>query len=156
MIFFSINRRLSERSPFDGSCCGGYTGGEDTKSCSSDSEPTPPPRYRVVLLGDSATGKTGNTPTITLALLNKLNEFRDMIAQKSIILAALVNQFMTSEYMHTYDASLDDEFGEKTVSILLDGEESEMIFIDHPASEMSVSSAKCRFKLFVKALMVEI
>lgn len=46
---------------------------------------------------------------------------------------------MTSEYMHTYDASLDDEFGEKTVSILLDGEESEMIFIDHPASEMSVS-----------------
>jgi Rad and Gem related GTP binding protein 1 len=46
---------------------------------------------------------------------------------------------MTSEYMHTYDASLDDEFGEKTVSILLDGEESEMIFIDHPSSEMSVS-----------------
>lgn len=45
---------------------------------------------------------------------------------------------MTSEYMHTYDASLDDEFGEKTVSILLDGEESELIFIDHPASEMSV------------------
>jgi len=49
---------------------------------------------------------------------------------------------MTSEYMHTYDASLDDEFGEKTVSILLDGEESEMIFIDHPASEMSVSSSQ--------------
>lgn len=46
---------------------------------------------------------------------------------------------MTSEYMHTYDASLDDEFGEKTVSILLDGEESELIFIDHPATEMSVS-----------------
>lgn len=34
---------------------------------------------------------------------------------------------------------LDDEFGEKTVSILLDGEESEMIFIDHPSAEMSVS-----------------
>lgn len=45
---------------------------------------------------------------------------------------------MTSEYMHTYDASLDDEFGEKTVSVLLDGEESELIFIDHPAIEMSV------------------
>jgi Rad/Gem-related GTP binding protein 1 len=42
--------------------------------------------------------------------------------------------------MHTYDASLDDEFGEKTVSILLDGEESELIFIDHPAIEMSVSN----------------
>jgi hypothetical protein len=33
----------------------------------------------------------------------------------------------------------DDEFGEKTVSVLLDGEESEMIFIDHPSVEMSVS-----------------
>jgi hypothetical protein len=33
----------------------------------------------------------------------------------------------------------DDEFGEKTVSVLLDGEESEMIFIDHPSAEMSVS-----------------
>lgn len=36
--------------------------------------------------------------------------------------------------------STDDEFGEKTVSILLDGEESEMVFIDHPHVEMSVST----------------
>jgi hypothetical protein len=35
--------------------------------------------------------------------------------------------------------SADDEFGEKSVSVLLDGEESEIIFIDHPSSEMSVS-----------------
>lgn len=35
---------------------------------------------------------------------------------------------------------IDDEFGEKTVSILLDGEESEMVFIDHPCVEMSVSA----------------
>lgn len=55
---------------------------------------------------------------------------------------------MTSEYMHTYDASLDDEFGEKTVSILLDGEESEMIFIDHPSSEMSVSNKHQTFASF--------
>jgi len=34
---------------------------------------------------------------------------------------------------------VDDEFGEKTISILLDGEESEMVFIDHPHVEMSVS-----------------
>lgn len=53
---FSLIARLSERSPFDGSCCGGYTGGDDT---SSDSEPPPAPRYRIVLLGDAATGKTG-------------------------------------------------------------------------------------------------
>ncbi|XP_076766285.1 uncharacterized protein LOC143433058 [Xylocopa sonorina] len=70
------------------------------------------PKYRVVLVGDSGVGKT-----------------------------ALVSQFMTSEYMNTYDASLDDEFGEKTVSILLDGEESEMVFIDHPHVEMSVENS---------------
>ncbi|CAH1392709.1 unnamed protein product [Nezara viridula] len=69
-------------------------------------------KYRIVLLGESGVGKT-----------------------------ALVSQFMTSEYMNTYDASLDDEFGEKTVSILLDGEESEMVFIDHPSSEMSVENS---------------
>lgn len=33
----------------------------------------------------------------------------------------------------------DDEFGEKTVSVLLDGQESDMVFIDHPYVEMSVS-----------------
>ncbi|OAD61265.1 GTP-binding protein RAD [Eufriesea mexicana] len=37
--------------------------------------------------------------------------------------------------------STDDEFGEKTVSILLDGEESEMVFIDHPHVEMSVENS---------------
>ncbi|KAL0277726.1 UNVERIFIED_CONTAM: hypothetical protein PYX00_004916 [Menopon gallinae] len=74
-------------------------------------------KYRVVLLGDSGVGKT-----------------------------ALVNQFMTSEYMNTYDASLDDEFGEKTVSVLLDGEESEMIFIDHPAVEMSVENCLATYE----------
>lgn len=56
------------------------------------------PKYRVVLLGEAGVGKT-----------------------------ALVSQFMTSEYMNTYDASLDDEFGEKTVSILLDKDESDLV-----------------------------
>ncbi|XP_071549913.1 uncharacterized protein [Panulirus ornatus] len=68
-------------------------------------------KYRVVLLGESGVGKS-----------------------------SLVNQFMTSEYINTYDASLDDEFGEKSVSVLLDGEESEVTFIDHPAHEMSVEN----------------
>uniref|UniRef100_A0A1B0CZ12 Uncharacterized protein n=1 Tax=Phlebotomus papatasi TaxID=29031 RepID=A0A1B0CZ12_PHLPP len=40
-----------------------------------------------------------------------------------------------------YPTQVDDEFGEKTVSILLDGEESEMVFIDHPTSEMSVENS---------------
>lgn len=33
----------------------------------------------------------------------------------------------------------DDESGEKSVSVLLSGEESELVFIDHPSTEISVS-----------------
>ena len=36
----------------------------------------------------------------------------------------------------------DDESGEKSVSVLLSGEESELTFIDHGYSEMSVSLGK--------------
>uniref|UniRef100_A0A182NHN0 Uncharacterized protein n=1 Tax=Anopheles dirus TaxID=7168 RepID=A0A182NHN0_9DIPT len=42
---------------------------------------------------------------------------------------------------HGEDDEENDEFGEKTVSVLLDGEESEMIFIDHPNVEMSVENS---------------
>ncbi|XP_050299805.1 uncharacterized protein LOC126738483 isoform X2 [Anthonomus grandis grandis] len=105
-----------ERSPFDGSCCG--SGYHSVGSDSFDSvNETEIPKYRVVTLGDAGVGKT-----------------------------ALVSQFMTSEYMNTYDASLDDEFGERTVSILLDGQESEMVFIDHPASEMSVENCMSTYE----------
>lgn len=41
----------------------------------------------------------------------------------------------------------DDESGEKSVSVLLNGEESELTFIDHSTAEMSVSVNK-----FVHAL----
>lgn len=84
----STNSRASERSPFEGSCCGAGYANVDSLPASPDEsenlEPPPPARYRVVMLGDAGVGKT-----------------------------ALVNQFMTSEYMHTYDASL----GKLTVPI---------------------------------------
>ena len=37
-----------------------------------------------------------------------------------------------------YIFSKDDEYGEKTISVKLDGEEVELCFIDHPSNEMSV------------------
>ncbi|XP_012528480.1 uncharacterized protein LOC105832243 isoform X2 [Monomorium pharaonis] len=67
-----------------------------------------PAPYRVLMLGAPAVGKS-----------------------------SLVSQFMTSEYLHAYDTSIDDESGEKTVSVLLAGEESELTFIDHPCAEMA-------------------
>ena len=33
---------------------------------------------------------------------------------------------------------VDDEYGEKTVSVSLDGQEAELNFIDHPSNEMGV------------------
>ncbi|VVC27858.1 Hypothetical protein CINCED_3A003053 [Cinara cedri] len=67
---------MSGASPFDGSCCGGNSSYNDLSSGDS-SVAEEVPKYRVVLLGESGVGKT-----------------------------ALVSQFMTSEYMNTYDASL--------------------------------------------------
>ena len=32
----------------------------------------------------------------------------------------------------------DDEYGEKSISVKLDGDEVELSFIDHPSNEMSV------------------
>ncbi|XP_065366820.1 uncharacterized protein LOC135959719 isoform X2 [Calliphora vicina] len=89
---------------------------------SSTSNPGSGP-YRVLMLGGTAVGKS-----------------------------SLVSQFMTSEYLHAYDTSIgnncnirihiekpadDDDSGEKSVSVLLNAEESELIFIDHPYAEMT-------------------
>ena len=61
-----------------------------------------------------------------------------MIGDGHVGKTSLISQFITSEHMHTFDASLDDEYGEKSVSVRLDGEEVELCFIDHPSNEMSV------------------
>ncbi|XP_066249777.1 uncharacterized protein [Euwallacea similis] len=77
---------------------------------SSTSAPGPSP-YRVLMLGGPAVGKS-----------------------------SLVSQFMTSEYLHAYDTSIDDESGEKSVSVLLAGEESELTFIDFTTMDLSPDS----------------
>ncbi|XP_058792877.1 uncharacterized protein LOC131665185 isoform X2 [Phymastichus coffea] len=69
------------------------------------------PTYRVGMLGASGVGKT-----------------------------ALTAQFTTSEYICAYDASLDDEYGQKSVSVMIDGQETELEIIDHPTTEMSVET----------------
>ena len=61
-----------------------------------------------------------------------------MIGDGHVGKTSLVSQFLTSEHMFAFDASLDDEYGEKSLSVKLDGEEVELCFIDHPTNEMSV------------------
>ena len=63
-----------------------------------------------------------------------------MIGDGQVGKTSLVSQFLTSEHMYSYDASLDDEYGEKSLSVKLDGEEVELCFIDHPTNEMSVEN----------------
>nr|CAD7394279.1 unnamed protein product [Timema cristinae] len=84
-----------------------------TSQCSTKDGDEPPrvPRFKVAMLGASGVGKT-----------------------------ALTCQFTTSEYICAYDTSLDEEFGQKTVSVMLDGREAELEIVDHPSSEMSVES----------------
>ncbi|CAH1111252.1 unnamed protein product, partial [Psylliodes chrysocephalus] len=82
---------------------------------SSTSAPGPTP-YKVLMLGGPAVGKS-----------------------------SLVLQFMTSEYLHAYDTSIDDESGEKSVSVLLAGEESELCFIDFATADLSPESCISKY-----------
>ncbi|XP_034476076.1 auxin response factor 19 isoform X2 [Drosophila innubila] len=75
---------------------------------------------------ESSTSNPGNGPYRVL-----------MLGGPAVGKSSLVSQFMTSEYLHAYDTSIDDESGEKAVSVLLSGEESELIFIDHGYTDMT-------------------
>lgn len=76
--------------------------------------------------------------------LNHHNLFHLLFTHIYVYIACFYTTYVQGKY-YSYKKNspfTDDEFGEKTVSILLDGEESEMIFIDHPSHEMSVSIKK--------------
>ncbi|KMZ08097.1 uncharacterized protein LOC6725049 isoform X5 [Drosophila simulans] len=80
------------------------------------------PAYKIAMLGASGVGKT-----------------------------TLTYQFTTSDYICAYDLSLDDDYGQKTVSVLVDNIETDLEIIDHPACEMSTEAfcATYNIDLFV-------
>ncbi|XP_076247057.1 uncharacterized protein LOC143187018 isoform X2 [Calliopsis andreniformis] len=63
-----------------------------------------------------------------------------MLGASGVGKTALTAQFTTSDYICAYDTSLDEEYGQKSVSVMIDGQETELEIIDHPAAEMSVES----------------
>ncbi|XP_017891639.1 GTP-binding protein RAD-like isoform X2 [Ceratina calcarata] len=63
-----------------------------------------------------------------------------MLGASGVGKTALTAQFTTSDSISAYDTSLDDEYGQKNVSVMLNGEETELEIIDHPAAEMSVET----------------
>lgn len=60
-----------------------------------------------------------------------------IVIPASLNMLKLARKFMASIWLIT-----DDDSGEKSVSVLLSGEESEMTFIDHAYNEMTVSVMK--------------
>lgn len=50
----------------------------------------------------------------------------------------------------------DEEYGQKSVSVMLDGQETELEIIDHPAAEMSVSIRDAMFFCMCKEVLLEI
>ncbi|XP_070494454.1 uncharacterized protein [Chironomus tepperi] len=60
-----------------------------------------------------------------------------MLGSEKVGKTSIVSQFMTSEYLHAYDTSIDDDSGEKSINVLLGGDESELIFIDHAFADMT-------------------
>ncbi|XP_043784129.1 GTP-binding protein RAD-like isoform X2 [Apis laboriosa] len=63
-----------------------------------------------------------------------------MLGASGVGKTALTAQFTTSDYICAYDTSLDEEYGQKSVSVMLNGQETELEIIDHPAAEMSVET----------------
>ncbi|XP_076685790.1 uncharacterized protein LOC143377876 [Andrena cerasifolii] len=63
-----------------------------------------------------------------------------MLGASGVGKTALTAQFTTSDYICAYDTSLDEEYGQKNVSVMLDGQETELEIIDHPAAEMSAEA----------------
>nr|XP_045591870.1 proteoglycan 4-like [Procambarus clarkii] len=87
--------------------------GPSTPGRSKAATPTPAPQHRVVMLGSAGVGKS-----------------------------ALITQFMSSEYMCAYDDSpgQDESGAERSVSVLLEGEEAELIFL--PLHDLTQASAR--------------
>ncbi|KAL5022823.1 hypothetical protein ScPMuIL_001978 [Solemya velum] len=79
-----------------------------TPSCTSYTSQQSPSYFRVLMLGANGVGKT-----------------------------AITNQFMTSEYMGAYDTTI-ELYNDKTVSVLLDGEETTMEFLDFNDGEVPI------------------
>ncbi|XP_034123439.1 ras-like protein 1 [Drosophila guanche] len=84
---------------------------------------------------------SGEPPTFKIA----------MLGSPSVGKSALSFQFTTSDYICAYDLSLEMEYGQKTVSVLLDDVESDIEVVDHPACEMSTEAfcATYNIDLFV-------
>ena len=59
-----------------------------------------------------------------------------------------------TRYVHVMFFNIDEEFGERSVFVSLDGIQSELILIDHPSGEMSVSKKNEKKKDLEKDIII--
>ncbi|XP_020286046.1 ras-related protein Rap-2b-like [Pseudomyrmex gracilis] len=63
-----------------------------------------------------------------------------MLGAQGVGKTSLVRQFATSECRCAYDYSPDEECAQKTICVMLDGQETQLEIIDHRAGDMSVET----------------
>ncbi|XP_075532368.1 uncharacterized protein LOC142565330 [Dermacentor variabilis] len=90
--------------------------------------------FALACLEQSGPSLSGLPPEV---VVTKSADAADLARYRILVLGArdvgktsLINQFMTSEYIYAHDCSVDEE-NEKSVMVVLNGEESELTFIEH-------------------------
>ncbi|XP_075985308.1 uncharacterized protein LOC142982609 isoform X2 [Anticarsia gemmatalis] len=96
-------------------------------------------RSNTSVASSASSTEAGTRASAPCSLASSRDSSAGLSAYRVLVLGApgvgkssLVGQFMTSEYLHAYDTSIDDESGERSVCVLLAGEESEITFLDAP------------------------
>lgn len=107
------------------------TKGEDDKNVA----------YKIAMLGDSTVGKSSLTYQFTTseyicAYDLSLGKHPLYNSKRCIHAEVISNIYPLLSY---FIIMTDDDYGQKTVSVLLNNQETDLEIIDHPACEMSVS-----------------
>lgn len=104
--------------------------------------------YKVAILGAGGVGKTALTYQFTTS---------DYICAYDLSLGVYIYccQIILDAFTNIsqYVVRLDDDYGQKTVSVLLDGQETDLEIIDHPACEMSVRTKQSLYTTQYKFLL---
>ncbi|KAJ8303069.1 hypothetical protein KUTeg_019465 [Tegillarca granosa] len=100
-----------------------------------------------VLSSGSEMGALSRTSSTQSSIGNSIGSHGNVNTLKVLVLGAesvgktaLIQQFMTSEYLGGFDTSIDGD-DTKTISVLLDGEESMLEFIDFPNFNLCSASS---------------
>lgn len=102
--------------------------------------------YKIAMLGESAVGKSSLTYQFTTS--EYICAYDLSLGELKNDLKLLMWKLFISHISHILRVYIDDDYGQKTVSVLLNNQETDLEVIDHPACEMSVSEFSFNFFIF--------